>query len=97
MKKIGIAAIIVFCSLSIHATTNQTFQHIIIESHLQSEYSEVKVETVPDNILKALKAGYPGAKIIKAYLNDKKEYKLEIAVEDQKATVYTDANGNWLK
>jgi hypothetical protein len=32
-----------------------------------------------------------------AYINSKKEYKLEISVGDQKSTVYKDANGTWIQ
>jgi hypothetical protein len=42
----------------------------------------------------ALETAHPGAILGKAYINEKKEYKLEITVGDQKATVYADAEGN---
>lgn len=97
MKKIILSAAIVFGSLSIYATTILPSEEVKMEVAAQSEYTEVSAETVPTPIKTALEAAYPGAKLVKAFVNDKKEYKLEIAVKDQKATVYSDVNGNWLK
>ena len=64
---------------------------------VQENYKEVKSEELPEALKTSLKAGYPDATVTKAYINDKKEYKMDIAVGDQKATVYADAQGNWLK
>ncbi|MDI5896590.1 hypothetical protein QLS91_04160 [Flavobacterium sp. LB2P84] len=94
MKKLMISAAIVLGSLSAFATTvsNQNFQ--VQSSLFQEGYTEV--ETVPDAVKKALETAHPGAVLGKAYINAKKEYKLEITVGSQKATVYADANGNWI-
>jgi hypothetical protein len=96
MKKLVLSAAIILGSLSIYATTNnvEPVQTIV---KFQSEYTEIKAEEVPEAVTKALETAYPGAKLEKAYVNEKKEYKLDIAVGDQKATVYSDVNGNWLK
>jgi hypothetical protein len=97
MKKIILSAAIVLASLSIYATTSLPSVEEKTEVNAQSEYTEVSADAVPAAIKTALETAYPGAKLIKAYVNDKKEYKLEISVKDQKATVYSDVNGNWLK
>jgi len=97
MKKIILSAAIVLGSLSIYAATNVPAESVKSEVSLQSEYTEVSTETVPAPVKTALETAYPGAKLVKAFVNDKKEYKLEISVGDQKATVYSDVNGNWLK
>ena len=57
----------------------------------------MSTDAVPAAIKTALQTAYPGAKLDKAFVNEKKEYKLEISVGDQKATVFSDVNGNWLK
>jgi len=54
-------------------------------------------QKLPAAVKTALQTAYPGAKLDKAFVNEKKEYKLEISVGDQKATVFSDVNGNWLK
>ena len=93
-KKLILSAAIILGSLSAHAinvplndTKNQS-------SLVQERY--IEVEKVPEAVQKALEVAHPGAVLGKAYINEKQEYKLEITVKDQKATVYADANGNWI-
>jgi len=61
----------------------------------QDEYKEI--DAVPAAIKTALDNSYPGVKLEKAYVNEKKEYKIEITVRGEKSIVYTDATGNILK
>ncbi|MEN2415770.1 hypothetical protein [Flavobacterium mesophilum] len=94
MKKILLSAAILLGGLSIQATP------IVVSSttelvKFQDEYKEV--DAVPAAIKTALDNAYPGVKLEKAYVNDKKEYKIDIIVRDVKSTVYTDAKGNILK
>jgi len=63
--------------------------------NVQDEYKEV--DAVPAAIKTALDNAYPGVKLEKAYVNEKKEYKIEITVRGEKSTVFTDASGNILK
>ncbi|WP_269233663.1 hypothetical protein [Flavobacterium flavigenum] len=97
MKKLILSAAIVFGSLSINASTITDAQQTKTSVVFQSEYTEINKDDVPAAVKTALEAAYPGAVLEKAYKNDKNEYKLDIAVGDQKATVYSDAEGNWLK
>jgi hypothetical protein len=97
MKKLILSAAIVLGSLSIYAATITTTEPVIKVVTVQDGYTEVSVDTVPVAVKTALQKAYPDAKLDKAYVNDKKEYKLEISVGDQKATVYSDVNGNWIK
>ncbi|MDD2674659.1 hypothetical protein DR871_003010 [Flavobacterium petrolei] len=94
MKKLLLSAAIVLGSLSSYAGEVPTVQVQNQSSVLQEGY--IEVEKVPDAVKKALETAYPGAVLGKAYINAKKEYKLEITVKDQKATVYADAAGNWI-
>ena len=101
MKKVILAAAIVLGGLStINAqvqeektTTTPTEQ----VAPATEQYTEIKAEELPTAVAEALKKSYPDAVLSKAYVNEKKEYKLEISVKDQAATVYTDVDGNWLK
>lgn len=98
MKKLILSAAIILGSVSIYATANTTTaKEAKTEINRQSDYTEVSIDAVPAIIKAAVEKGYPGAKINKAYINEKKEYKLELSVGDQQATVFTDVNGNWLK
>jgi len=97
MKKLAISAVIILGSLSIPALAEITPNKVNTSISVQTEYTEVTTDAVPATVKTALQTAYPNAKLVKAYVNDKKEYKLEISVGDQKATVYSDVNGNWLK
>lgn len=96
MKKLILSAIILVGALSANASTISNEIKVITVS-VQTEYTEVTADAVPAAVKTALQTAYPGAKLDKAFVNEKKEYKLEISVGDQKATVYSDVNGNWLK
>jgi hypothetical protein len=97
MKKLILSAVIVLGSLSLYATNATTTEAVQKTVTVQETYTEVSVESVPQPVTTALQTAYPGAKLDKAFVNEKKEYKLNISVGDQKATVYSDVNGNWLK
>ena len=96
MKKLILSAVVLLGTMSIQANVLP----VSIDNKatvIQSEYTEVTADAVPAAVKTALQTAYPGAKLEKAFVNEKKEYKLEISVGDQKATVYSDVNGNWLK
>jgi len=97
MKKLILSAVVLFGAMSIQANVLPVSKDIHTTVNVQSEYTEVTADAVPAAVKTALQTAYPGAKLEKAFVNEKKEYKLEISVGDQKATVYSDVNGNWLK
>jgi 20S proteasome alpha/beta subunit len=97
MKKLILSAAIVLGSFSTYAATVTGSSTEVCSVSIQEEYKEVKMEEIPDAVKKSLESAYPGATLEKGYVSEKMEYKLEIAVGDQKATVYADANGNWIK
>lgn len=94
MKKLILSAAIILGSLSIQASALNTGS-MIQSVNIQDEYKEV--DSVPAAIKTALDNAYPGVKLEKAYVNDKKEYKIDIIVREVKSTVYTDAKGNIIK
>lgn len=94
MKKLILSAAVILGSLSMHAN-NLVVTSSDISIVTQDEYKEV--DAVPAAIKTSLDNAYPGVKLDKAYVNAKKEYKIEIIVRDVKSVVYTDAQGNLLK
>ncbi|MDA6072654.1 hypothetical protein NJT12_23820 [Flavobacterium sp. AC] len=96
MKKLILSAAILLGGLSMQAgnvaVTSSMVQSVNVS---QDEYKEV--DAVPAAIKTALDNAYPGVKLDKAYVNEKKEYKIEITVRGEKSTVYTDASGNIIK
>lgn len=99
MKKLILSVAIVLGGMSIFSAQAQEQTKAPTEQTTQAtqEYTEVQSSDIPTAVTEALKKSYPDAVLSKAYVNDKKEYKLEISVKDQAATVYTDVDGNWLK
>jgi hypothetical protein len=97
MKKLLLSTAIILGNLSIYASISNNFDNTKNVVNFQSEYTEVVTNAVPAAVKKALQTAYPSAKLDKAFVNEKKEYKLEISVGDQKTTVYLDSNGSWLK
>jgi hypothetical protein len=95
MKKLILSAVIVMGTLTLNATSITIKAPVKQLSIVQDDYKEI--DSVPAAIKTALDNAYPGVKLDKAYVNDKKEYKIEITVRDQKSTVYTDIKGNILK
>lgn len=96
MKKLILSVGIVAASLTSFASTTISNSNKII-TIVQEEYTEITSDKLPEAVLSAIKNSYPDATIDKAYVNEKKEYKIEISVGDQKAAVFADANGNWIK
>jgi hypothetical protein len=100
MKKLILSAAIVLGSLSTFAQSSKVKKVERVETTtkvVEEKFTEIKSEEVPEPIKIAFKTAYPEAVIEKAFVNEKKEFKLEIKNGDQKATVYADADGNWIK
>ena len=95
MKKLILSAAIVLGSLSMNAETPVATNQMVLTVNDQDGYKEV--DGVPAAVKKGLDDAYPGVVLEKAWVNDKKEYKIEITVRGEKSTVYTDASGNILK
>jgi hypothetical protein len=94
MKKLILSAAIILGSFTAFAQTSVAPKAIATSQTVEEKYTEIKLEEVPSSVILAVKTAQPAAVIEKAYINEKKEYKLDIKVDNQKATVYTDAAGN---
>ncbi|KUJ59764.1 hypothetical protein AR687_21400 [Flavobacteriaceae bacterium CRH] len=95
MKKLILSAAIVLGTLSMQAGNTIVSNTMTQSVKTQDEYKEI--DAVPAAVKTGLDNAYPGVKLEKAYVNDKKEYRIDISVRDVKSTVYTDAQGNILK
>ncbi|MFV8341362.1 hypothetical protein [Flavobacterium sp. XS2P39] len=100
MKKLILSAAIFLGSLSTFAqasTATKTEETTTPATQAAEEkYTEIKAEEVPDAIKAALKKAFPTAILDKAYVNEKKEYKLEVKVGDKLGALYADAAGKWI-
>lgn len=95
MKKLILSAAILLGGMSIHAENAVLTNTAIVSVNYQDDYKEV--DAVPAAIKKSLDEAYPGVKLDKAFVNSKKEYKIEVTVRGEKSIVYTDATGNIIK
>ena len=97
MKKLILSAAVLLGSLSTFATivpTQITSEKVIIVS---DEYTEIKIEEVPTAVTDALKKAYPDAVLTKAYINENKEYKIEVKIADKEGALYADETGKWIQ
>jgi len=95
MKKLILSAAILLGGLSMQAENTGLTNPVTSSVNYQDDYKEV--DAVPAAIKKSLDEAYPGVKLEKAFVNSKKEYKIEVTVRGEKSVVYTDATGNILK
>ncbi|CAC9973435.1 hypothetical protein DBB36_17950 [Flavobacterium sp. WLB] len=95
MKKLILSAAILLGGLSMQAGNTVLTTTTVNTINYQDDYKEV--DAVPAAIKKSLDEAYPGVKLDKAYVNSKKEYKIEVTVRGEKSIVYTDAAGTILK
>lgn len=99
MKKIVIIAALFLGSMTAFAQTENGDKEGNKEVSTQSvpeKFVEISQQELPEAVLSALSSTYPEASLEKVFVNEKKEYKIEVNLNGQKATVYTDANGNWI-
>lgn len=108
MKKLILSAAILLGSLSTFAQTTteegktpekQTTTETTTQaaSKTPEGYTEVKLEEVPAAVTEAMKKSFPEAKLVKAYINEKKQYKLEVEIGDKVGSLYIDETGKWIK
>ena len=97
MKKLVVSAAILLGSLSTFASvtpvTNSTLKTVVVSD----EFVEIKIEEVPSAVTDALKTAYPDAVVNKAYVNENKEYQLDITLGDKQGAVFADENGKWIQ
>ena len=74
-------------------TTNQTAG---TTQTVEEKYTEIKAEELPDAVKEALTKGFPTAILNKAFVNEKKEYKLQVTVGEKVGALYVDAAGKWI-
>lgn len=98
MKKLFLLGALAIGSLPVMGQQTEIAQADI--THMVAkvgEFTEIETSELPEAVTKSVSTSYPTATINKAYVNDKKQYKLEVSLEDGTAgTLYADEQGNWL-
>jgi uncharacterized protein YdeI (BOF family) len=98
MKKLILSVVVLLASMTTFAQseTSMNSKKAATSKVTQDGFSEIKATDLPAAVTDALKVAYPDATIAKAFVNEKKEYKLEIMVGDKTATLFADEKGKWL-
>lgn len=100
MKKLFFTAVLAFGSLTVFAQDADQAQvdnatEVVVA---QDDFSAIEISELPEAVAAAVAKSYPTATISKAYVNEAKQYKLEVALEDGTAgTLYADVDGNWIE
>jgi len=97
MKKLILSAAIILGSLSVNAAVIPATNSTNLSLMIQDEYTEVQSDAIPAAVKSTIEKSFPKTKLEKAYVNEKKEYKLEISNGDKKYTIFTDTSGNIIK
>lgn len=97
MKKLILSAAILLGSLSAFAATTAPINPNVNSVIIADDFIEIKIEELPIAVTNALKETYPDAAISKAYINEAKEYKLDVTVGDKIVSLFADANGKWIQ
>jgi hypothetical protein len=98
MKKLILSAAILLGSLSTFAQTSVPAKTAVTtQTTVPGTYTEITVEEVPEAVKSALTKTYPTAILNKAFINEKKEYELQIKIGDRVGSLYADAAGAWIK
>jgi hypothetical protein len=97
MRKLLLSTAIILGSLTVNAAVPLIQNSMNQSVTIQDEFTEVTADAVPTAVKSTVEKSFPGTKLEKAYVNEKKEYKLEISKGETKYTIFTDASGNIIK
>ncbi len=99
MKKLMFTAVLALGSLTAFAFSAEEIKTTSTEVVItQDGFNEIAASELPAAVTEAVTKNYPSATISKASVNDAKQYKLEVAMEDGTSGVlYADENGNWIE
>ena len=98
MKKLFLLGALAIGGLTVTAQEADVAQADATEVVVVTEdFAKIEISEIPTAVTEALSTNFPTAKVDKAYVNDEKQYKLEVSLEDGTSGVlYADENGNWL-
>ena len=98
MKKVIFVFALALGSMTAFAQDTENVEETATEVVAQNEFTEISSEDLPEAVTAAVAKNYPTASIDKAYVNEAKQFKLEVSLEDgTSGTLYADENGNWIE
>lgn len=95
MKKLILSAVIILGSLFMNAEASILKKSDLNVVIFQDDFKQIKIEALPAEVKATLEKSYPGSKLVKAYVNSKKQYKLELNSSDDenKHFAFIDSKG----
>lgn len=98
MKKVIFVFAFLLGSIITFAQEPEQTEEIATEVVAQDDFNEIASDELPEAVTEAVAKNYPTATINKAYVNEAKQYKLEVSLEDgTSGTLYADEEGNWIE
>ena len=100
MKKLMLVAVMALGTMTAFAQEVETaVEEVATEAvTAQDDFTETVVAELPEEVTAAVAKNYPTATIDNAFVNEEKQYKLEVSLEDgTSGTLYADAEGNWIE
>jgi hypothetical protein len=97
MKKLVLSAAILLGSLTTFAAITPVQNTEVKTVRIADEFKEIDVTEVPVAVSDALKTAYPDAVITKAFMNESKQYRIDIKTADQEGSLFADETGKWIQ
>lgn len=97
LKKLVLGAAIIAGGFSTFALTSTNEVTEIICISITEDFTEIKLEELPKDVMLTVAKDYELATVTKAYVNKNDQYKLELMESDEVATVYISKDGKWLE
>ena len=93
MKNLIVTAVVLLGTLSMNGETLVIKKATLNIVNVQEDYKEITLDALPADVKATVKNSFPGSKLVKAYVNPKKEYKLELITGETNHFVFTDEKG----
>ena len=98
MKKVIFVFALALGSMTAFAQNTENVEAAAAEVVAQDDFSEIAADELPEAVTAAVAKNYPTATIDKAFVNEAKQFKLEVSLEDgSSGTLYADESGNWIE
>jgi len=101
MKKLVLTVAVVFLTSGVgtFALTNDNNNNSkeVIEIVVNDDFKEITIKELPEAVADAVLKDFSTGAITSVYVNGSEQYKMVIAIEDEKKVAYADKEGNWIK
>jgi len=96
MKKVFIISAFMLGFVSFTMAQNKLLATHEVVYIQQDGFEAIAIDDLPDAVKKAVDRDYEGASVSEAYMNEHRQYKLILNVEETPKTVYANEKGEWI-